>query len=207
MNKKGMTLVELIAVIAILGILTVMVSPAIVGIRDMVMQNTLDSKITMIKAGAIEYAMEHINEIPSKVDVAKNNNTVPCICDCTQTNSSGGSDIKGKYSNDAGSKTCSELCGTYDEEKDKTTDGAYKMTSKSGLTECVEPNKYCKIISVNDLIVRGYVVGDRENKEELENPFSEEPLNTSQVCIRYTNNDAYNRRLIAYIIGEGNLGK
>jgi hypothetical protein len=155
----------------------------------------------MIKAGAIEYAMEHINEIPSKVDVAKDNNTVPCICDCTQDS------IKGKYSSDAGSKTCAQLCETYDEENDKTTDGAYKMTSKSGLTECVEPNKYCKIVSVNDLIVRGYVVGDRENKEVLENPFSEEPLNTSQVCIRYTNNSAYNRRLIAYIIGEGNLGK
>ena len=201
MNKKGMTLVELIAVIAILGILTVMVSPAIMGIRTMVLNNTLDSKIAMIKAGALEYGMQHINEIPSVVDTASNNSTVPCICDCTQTLTDG--DIYGIF--DIGGDSCKTLCGKYDEENDKSSDGAYKRTIKTGDVDKCANGTYCKLVTVNQLIQQGYVVGDKDNKELLENPFSDKPLNESQVCIRYTNNDAYNRRLIAYIVDERSL--
>lgn len=63
MNKKGLTLIELIAVIAILGILAVLVGPAILDIRAMVMKNSLDSKIGMIKSAAIDYATDNIMEV------------------------------------------------------------------------------------------------------------------------------------------------
>lgn len=205
MKKDGMTLVELIAVIAILGILTMMVSPAIIGIRNVVLQNTHDSKVAMIHTGAIEYAMDHINEIPSKVDFVTSNDNkeenVPCICDCTAK------EIKGIYS--VGGKTCQSLCENYDPKKDKSTDGSYKITQRSyyvteqnGLGACVAQNQYCLLITVNDLIIKGYLVGDKNNKEILEDPLSEEPFNLKTVCIRYNNNDAFNRKLIAYIIGE-----
>lgn len=76
MNKKGLTLVELIAVIAILGILAVLVGPAIINIRSMVMKNSLDSKIGMIKSAAIDYATDNIMEV---VPVTEAN------ADCNQT--------------------------------------------------------------------------------------------------------------------------
>ena len=196
MNKKGMTLVELIAVIAILGILTLIASPAILGIRNVVLKNTLDSKVSMIKSAALEYGMKHINKIPRRVEENVGADTVPCICDCTNP--------KGKYSTESGSKTCEELCKTYNEDDDKASDGAYKLTTRSGDYEC---KVYCDILTVNELISQGYLIGDKENKEILSNPFSDEPLNTSEICIRFTNNDAYKRKIISYIIGEGNLGK
>lgn len=191
MNKKGMTLVELIAAIAILGILMVMVSPAVLGIRTMVLNNTLDSKISMIQSAALEYGAKHINEIPNRVEIPAANE-IACICDCTNP--------KGKYDEHT---TCEEACKGYDEEKDKNTDGMYKVTTKDS-DECTTDTS-CLRITVNDLIIRGYLIGDDQNKEVLKNPFCEEPLNSRIVCIRYTNNDAYNRKMIAYIIGEGNL--
>ena len=64
-----------------------------------------------------------------------------------------------------------------------------------------------KIIDLMADKLIGVVFSDKDNKEILSNPFSDEPLNTSDICIRFTNNDAYERKIISYIIGEGNLGK
>lgn len=89
MNKKGLTLVELIAVIAILGILMVMVGPAILSIRETVMQNSLDSKLTMIKTAAIEYGSENIMSVPSI-----KTSDVSCNTSCIETNGAAGCDCR-----------------------------------------------------------------------------------------------------------------
>lgn len=78
MNKNGLTLIELIAAVAIIGILAVLVSPAILEIRQMVMENSLESKINLIKNAAIEYATDNIMEVKSVTssDVSCNNECI-----------------------------------------------------------------------------------------------------------------------------------
>lgn len=203
MNKKGMTLVELIAVIAILGILAVISSPAVMKIRNTVLQNTLDSKISMIKSAAIEYGFDNLNSIPNRVDAYnpdgsatdKNNfeNEIPCICDCTTTPVHG--------------KGCADVCNFSSVEDDSegitsVSDGAFALTSKSSSSVCTN---HCLTVKIGTLIEMGYLVGDKDDKNTLANPCSETPLNFSEVCIRFNNNSAKNRKIITYIIGEGNL--
>ena len=69
MKKKGFTLVELLAVIAILGVLAIIVTPGIFSIRKNVLQKSLNTKITSIHNAALDYASVHIQEIPSDVTV------------------------------------------------------------------------------------------------------------------------------------------
>ena len=68
MNKKGMTLVELIAVIAIIGILAIMITPGIMAVRNNVLESSLKSKVSQIENAAKEYGQEHINELKTIVD-------------------------------------------------------------------------------------------------------------------------------------------
>ena len=158
MNKKGLTLIELIAVIAILGILAIIVGPAVLNIRTMVMANSLDSKIGMIKAAAIEYASDHLMEV------------VPV----TQDN-----------------KACNKTCYI-----NKAKDGAV------GSCNCELIGTH---ILVKNLIDQGYLAGDSDDKNVMTNPFSEDPLNFSEVFITYDSADAVNRRIIAYIKDEYSL--
>lgn len=67
MNKKGFTLVELMAVLAIISILAVMVSPAIMTVRTKVLNNSLKSKKEQIYEAALDYGNKHIMEVPSPV--------------------------------------------------------------------------------------------------------------------------------------------
>lgn len=65
MNKKGFTLMELIAVIAIIGILGTIVTPAVIRIRKDILKGTLNSKISLIESAARDYGADHIRNIPS----------------------------------------------------------------------------------------------------------------------------------------------
>lgn len=67
-NNKGFTLIELLAVIALLSILTLLVTPAIFKVRKNVISNTLESKIGQIIIAAEDYASDNIMEIPSPVE-------------------------------------------------------------------------------------------------------------------------------------------
>lgn len=89
MKNDGFTLVEVIAVIAILGILTVLVSPALMEVRTLVLGNSLKSKISMIESAAIDYAHDYIMDIPSPVKKCECSSTdisnckkSECINDC-----------------------------------------------------------------------------------------------------------------------------
>ena len=67
MNKKGLTLVELLAVIAIIGILSVMIAPTFMWIRNKVLESTYQTRVLQIESAAKEYATDHINLIPSVI--------------------------------------------------------------------------------------------------------------------------------------------
>lgn len=67
MKKKGFTLIELVAVIVILGVLAVLVTPAIIGMRNTVVNNTLENKIQLIYDAALDYANDNIMDVPKGV--------------------------------------------------------------------------------------------------------------------------------------------
>ena len=66
MNKKGMTLVELIAVIAIIAILTLMIAPNILEMRRASIRSTIDNKIKKVKNAAIVYAEDNLSSVPNE---------------------------------------------------------------------------------------------------------------------------------------------
>ena len=55
MNKKGLTLVELMAVFVIIGILAIMVTPGILAIKNSVTQSTYESKVNLIENAAFGF--------------------------------------------------------------------------------------------------------------------------------------------------------
>ena len=63
----------------------------------------------------------------------------------------------------------------------------------------------CYTVYVRVLISNGYLKGDSEDKLSIINPLTEESLNNELVCVRYDTNDAINRQIISYIIGEDSL--
>ncbi len=63
MNKNGVTLVELLAVIAIIGILAIMVTPGFIALRNSVLQDSLENKISQIENAAKDYGYDHINDL------------------------------------------------------------------------------------------------------------------------------------------------
>lgn len=146
MNKRGMTLVELLAVIAIIAMLALIITPAVINIRENLLENTLESKIKNINTAALDYAQEHINELPNHVENEVDENTV--------------------------NKTSSQDC---------------------------------LIRYVRVLISEGYIAGDSEDKSSITNPVNGESLNDKEICMRFDSNDAMNRKIITYIIGEDEL--
>ena len=65
MNKKGMTLIELIAVIAIMAILTLMIAPNIIEMRNQSIKSTIKNKINNVHNAAISYAEENLSGVPN----------------------------------------------------------------------------------------------------------------------------------------------
>lgn len=58
-NKKGFTLVELLAVVAILGIVSVIAIGAYNGISNRSKQKAYDSKVSQIETSAAKWAREN----------------------------------------------------------------------------------------------------------------------------------------------------
>ena len=72
MNNKGLTLVELLAVIAIIGILAIMIVPGIFSLRERVLESTYKNKVSQIVTAGRDYGMEHITELKSPVTPVTN---------------------------------------------------------------------------------------------------------------------------------------
>ena len=64
MNRKGFTLVELLAVIALIAVLTVVAISTYRGINESSKKKSLEAKITQIKAAAEKWGRE--NNITTK---------------------------------------------------------------------------------------------------------------------------------------------
>lgn len=76
-NKRGFTLVELLAVIAILALLMAIAIPSILGISNKMKQKGLDSTIESIESATVVYAQNNSNKLKNKF---------PSPCNKTQGN-------------------------------------------------------------------------------------------------------------------------
>jgi len=133
MSRKGFTLVEVMATIAILGILVILVTPSIIDIRKDMLQKTYDSRVSLIKNAALDYANDNLDQVPVLVNTSI-------------------------------------------------------------------PNSSCLTVTIKKLIDDGYLAGSDNNKTEMHNPVTNENMNSKIVCIRYSDNDVMNRKLMAYIM-------
>ncbi|MBQ6284978.1 MAG: prepilin-type N-terminal cleavage/methylation domain-containing protein [Bacilli bacterium] len=133
MSRKGFTLVEVMATIAILGILVILVTPSIIDIRKDMLQKTYDSRVSLIKNAALDYANDNLDQVPVSVNTSL-------------------------------------------------------------------PDSSCLTVTIKKLIDDGYLAGSDNNKTEMHNPVTNENMNSKIVCIRYSDNDVMNRKLMAYIM-------
>ncbi|MBR3362597.1 MAG: prepilin-type N-terminal cleavage/methylation domain-containing protein [Bacilli bacterium] len=71
MNKKGFTLVELLATIVILGLIVTIVYPVVISTINSSRQKARDSQIKIIEKGAKMYYLENPNELKDLDSVAE----------------------------------------------------------------------------------------------------------------------------------------
>lgn len=67
MKNNGFTLIEILAVVAIMGVLMIMIMPGIMSVRKSVLENALANRVSMIENAAQDYAHDHLNEVKSTV--------------------------------------------------------------------------------------------------------------------------------------------
>lgn len=67
-NKKGFTLVELLAVLLILSIIMGLALPAIFTMNKKIKNRGYDSKIELMERAAVNYAQNHANAIKGQID-------------------------------------------------------------------------------------------------------------------------------------------
>lgn len=82
MNKNGFTLVELLVVIALIGLLTVIAVPSALTISKKVKQSMMDSKIELIESGSIVWGQNNKSDIYTLPYAS----TVPDDAKCTKAN-------------------------------------------------------------------------------------------------------------------------
>ena len=69
MKKNGFTLVEVLAVIVILGVITAIAAPAVMGVIDRSKENMYNNQLEVFKDAAAMYVADNINTNPSmKID-------------------------------------------------------------------------------------------------------------------------------------------
>ena len=69
MNKKGFTLVEVLAVVVILSIILSMATFGVVNIRRNSLQKLVDTKISNLESSAIIYGQENQNELTETCNI------------------------------------------------------------------------------------------------------------------------------------------
>ncbi len=82
MNRNAFTLSELLAVIAIMGILSIMLIPSIINIRKDYLQKTYESRKKLIGNAALDWASDNLVNVPANVPDSCNN-TVNCSEGCS----------------------------------------------------------------------------------------------------------------------------
>ena len=136
MKRNGFTLVELLAVVAIMGILALIVVPNVSKVRDDILAKDLVAIRSQISTAAKDWAYDNLNLLPTTKDATNNNYTV------------------------------------------------------------------CRYVTIDELIVLGYLSGDKENKTVLQNPVTSESMNDLEVCIRYNISEGYSNRIMEAVVPE-----
>lgn len=140
MNKKGFTMVELLAVIAIMALLAIVIVPNISSMKQTTLKQTYDSRVKQVNIAAKEWGIDNLVSVPSNV-----------------------------------------------------------LRDYTNQSEC---DNDCVCVSIEELIHTGYLAGDKNQKQTLTNPITNEEMNNLLVCVRYDTNDINTRELISYIVGE-----
>lgn len=76
MNKKGFTLVELLAVVVLLAVITTIAVPAVIGISNNIKKNMLETKLDLILEDAKLYGQDNMSTFSNS---SKDYNSNPCI--------------------------------------------------------------------------------------------------------------------------------
>lgn len=71
MNKKGFTLVELIAVVAVIALIIILVTPNILKSADRSRMKAFESKVTVLEAAAAVYGQDNYRNIINGVNANK----------------------------------------------------------------------------------------------------------------------------------------
>lgn len=61
--KKGFTLVELLIVIALIGIISLIIVPNVIETRRKLLEESLEAKYKNIESAALEWAMDNLNSL------------------------------------------------------------------------------------------------------------------------------------------------
>lgn len=76
MNDKGFSLIELLAVIAILALVMGISMPVISIVRESISEKTLEKKYSMLETAAILYGEDHQNTLDNSVKKYNGNNCI-----------------------------------------------------------------------------------------------------------------------------------
>jgi len=68
MNKKGFTLMEILCVVALLGIISVIASVGLVSMSNNTKKNTYCAKLELIKTAALDYGKSHEKELNNSLE-------------------------------------------------------------------------------------------------------------------------------------------
>ncbi len=97
MNKKGFTLIELIAVIVILSLIAVLVFPAVVSVIRNSKEKAYQDQVAIIEKAAEQCVYEHSSLLPDEVNDASISLPLSCLMTgCTYK----GVEISGGYISD-----------------------------------------------------------------------------------------------------------
>lgn len=80
-DKRGFTLVEILAVLLILGLLMTIAIPSIFSISNRINRRGLETKLEIIEDAAVVYAQNNSNKIKSELGGTCTSNTATCECD------------------------------------------------------------------------------------------------------------------------------
>ena len=83
MSKKGFTLVEVIAALAILMLITIIALPSIMSMRNDTLERTYETRVDLIKYAALNWANDNLELVPVTVHSTYVSQDT-CDIDCTK---------------------------------------------------------------------------------------------------------------------------